>query len=235
MLSEQEFNAIQAGAKVETVEIDGTTYTTKPVHDPRAKEPEQSALAVATLTGLVEYVAAHEPEDVVAHVVAFDRVDLVSRPFGRFHQRHGLAVAKAAWPEGLKFGQYADVESFVVQLQALYEQTETRDKVLAVVGNIRDEAIQQTEDDGATQTVTIKTGIARVGTATVPNPVLLQPYRTFREIEQPESRFVLRLRSGTPPSCALFEADGGAWKLEAVARIKAWLAETMPDGFAVIG
>ena len=31
---------------------------------------------------------------------------------------------------------------------------------------------------------------------TVPNPVGLAPYRTFTEIGQPESKFVLRLKNG---------------------------------------
>lgn len=53
----------------------------------------------------------------------------------------------------------------------------------------------------------------------------LRPYRTFREVEQPASEFVFRLRSlnGEVPWCALFEADGGKWKLDAVLKIKAWL------------
>jgi len=58
------------------------------------------------------------------------------------------------------------------------------------------------------------------------NPIRLRPYRTFREIEQPASLFVLRLqkgRDGELPRAALFEADGGQWKLEACQAIKHWL------------
>lgn len=44
---------------------------------------------------------------------------------------------------------------------------------------------------------------------------------------QPESEFIFRLRSqaGAIPECALFEADGGKWKLDAVLAIKAWLEQ----------
>ncbi len=58
--------------------------------------------------------------------------------------------------------------------------------------------------------------------------VSLRPFRTFREIEQPESEFLFRMQSsgnGVPPMCALFEADGGAWRMEAIARIKTFLKE----------
>src|SRR5437870_4623366 len=76
--------------------------------------------------------------------------------------------------------------------------------------------------DGFSQTVTVKAGITRVEKAIVPNPVTLIPFRTFREVEQPSSSFILRLTGGEKPKAALFEADGGQWKLEAIKNIKAF-------------
>lgn len=68
---------------------------------------------------------------------------------------------------------------------------------------------------------------------------MLRPYRTFREVEQPASRFVLRLQSGQGdgmPKAALFEADGGAWRLTAIEAIARWLRTAqMPDALAIIG
>jgi len=62
--------------------------------------------------------------------------------------------------------------------------------------------------------------------------VVLRPYRTFLEIEQPASAFVFRLRRGREgelPTCALFEADGGRWKLEAIERIRDYLKEQLSE------
>ena len=42
------------------------------------------------------------------------------------------------------------------------------------------------------------------------------------EVEQPESPFILRFNENA--NAALFEGDGGAWKLRAVENIRAWLA-----------
>lgn len=57
--------------------------------------------------------------------------------------------------------------------------------------------------------------------------VRLSPYRTFREIAQPESQFLLRIKTGDNGAvqAALFEADGGAWRNEARLRIAAYLKE----------
>ena len=57
--------------------------------------------------------------------------------------------------------------------------------------------------------------------------VQLQPYRTFLEIDQPVSEFLLRV--GKEGSISLREADGGVWRLEAKRSIAAWLTDKMQD------
>ena len=77
----------------------------------------------------------------------------------------------------------------------------------------------------------IKTGIASKGEAVVPNPVRLRPFRTFVEVEQPESAFVFRMRQDSDDGveCAVFEADGGAWKNAAMENIKKYLQLELSD------
>jgi len=63
------------------------------------------------------------------------------------------------------------------------------------------------------------------------------PFRTFREVLQPASPFVLRVQAGAQgglPTVGLFEADGGAWRLSAVEGIRGWLAHELPDSIAVL-
>lgn len=66
-------------------------------------------------------------------------------------------------------------------------------------------------------------GIASKADAEVPNPVSLRPYRTFHEIEQPESLFVFRMKERDGMNCAIYEADGGAWRNTAIQSIKKYL------------
>lgn len=65
----------------------------------------------------------------------------------------------------------------------------------------------------------------------IPSPVTLKPYRTFTEVEQPESQFVFRMKEDKYDGvqCALFEADGGAWKLGAMEYIKEYLERELED------
>lgn len=82
-------------------------------------------------------------------------------------------------------------------------------------------------DNGVTQEATVKTGVVLKDTVPVKPIVELQPYRTFLEVDQPVSKFLLRVdehgRAG------LLEADGGAWKLEAKRRIAAWLSNELKE------
>lgn len=65
-----------------------------------------------------------------------------------------------------------------------------------------------------------------------------KPYRTFLEVDQPVSEFIFRMKQDKYDGvlCALFEADGGAWKMEATERIKKYLESELKaySNFTVI-
>ena len=49
------------------------------------------------------------------------------------------------------------------------------------------------------------------------------------EIEQPVSEFIFRMAEKQGITCALFEADGGAWKNAAMQNIKKYLEFELAD------
>jgi len=78
--------------------------------------------------------------------------------------------------------------------------------------------------------VQARAGVALVSDVAVPNPILLCAYRTFRDVVQPSSLFVLRVQSGRTgglPEVGLFEADGGAWRITTTERVREWLAQAL--------
>jgi len=216
-------------AEVETIDVAGRKYTSKPLHE--VLDPEPALVAVNTLTGFVDYILSgkddHSINDIMIQVVDHSKVKLISKIQGDFKQRSTYVVAGAdLYKNPFEFGRYYDAESFNIALQSLFDETEDRAQILEVVGNLRAEDVKTVKDDGVTQQVTAKVGVVRSEEVDVPNPVELKPFRTFREIEQPASKFVFRLKSGqngSLPTCALFEADGQFWKLEAIASIKSYL------------
>lgn len=69
--------------------------------------------------------------------------------------------------------------------------------------------------------------MASLAKAKAPNPVTLRPYRTFSEVEQPSSEFIFRINQLA--NMALFEADGGKWRLDAINNIANYLKEELAD------
>lgn len=171
------------------------------------------------------------------HVVDPWNVHLFSE-LGAFAKRSIYAQAQAQ-ASPFQFGKFMDPETFVIALQALFADTPDRVRVLRVIGNLKEEKVNTSQDDGTTQTVIARAGIVSVAEAQVPNPVVLAPYRTFREVEPLPSPFILRVKGGIDedslPSCALFEADGGEWMLEAIRRVAKWLEDCpLPEGKVLI-
>ncbi len=80
----------------------------------------------------------------------------------------------------------------------------------------KDEAVHQ--DDGLAQTVTLKSGSGSLARVELKEIVNLRPYRTFADVMQPMSMFKLRVRRNG--GLALFEADGGRWRLEAMDNVR---------------
>jgi hypothetical protein len=136
-------------------------------------------------------------------------------------------------------GKFMSIEEFIIGLQARFLDTPERTQVLRLFGTVKQEATRTASDDGMTQVVTSRNGAVMVAEVAVPNPVVLAPFRTFREVLQPASPFVLRVQGGNVnalPTVGLFEADGGAWRLDAVARVREWLLNAeLPGDIAVLG
>lgn len=208
------------------------------------KLPTAGVLQINTLSGIVHFIEKNVdgllwPQCLV-HVLDHARVELRSNLASRVehYQRHTyLAATIDAYGKGFPFGVFQDAETFFIGLQSQFVQTAQRDEILMLLASIRESAVRDTVDTGVAQEVKTAGGVVLVGSTKVPNPVALQPYRTFREVAQPESLFVLRLQSGTngeKPRCALFEADGGTWKLEAVQRVSQYLVEKLAGAVAVI-
>jgi hypothetical protein len=106
-----------------------------------------------------------------------------------------------------------------------------------LVGNLAAETSVTFEDDGVTQRVTAKTGVARIANVGVPRIVSLRPYRTFQDLDQqPEGKFLLRIRKeGNSPTIALFAADGQMWGNKAIGLCKSYLeAGIKPDRAVII-
>lgn len=235
------FNAGKEAQRMEDIpdiqEIDGHTYmfwhgTMKRVETVKPDRPEKPEVFEAfSLGGLVDFIKSdvdnlfNEPSiRHIVRVVNTKRVEVLSPMVGFYKERFMVAQCDALVPQ-IPFDTFMEVDEFQIMLQSRFAESDNRAKVLLLSGSLRTEQSGQIADDGVSQRVTINRGVATTENVTVKNPVVLKPLRTFYEVDQPESPFILRFDENA--RAALFEGDGGAWKLRAVENIRAWLAEKL--------
>jgi hypothetical protein len=219
---------IESMARPELIKLDDRPYTTRPVFP--VLEPKISPLEINTLTGIMDYlnfepdIKVVENTDVFILIKSANSVSIMTNLYGQFSERQ--TILKATFqPKPFGFGQWYDLESFIIAVQAFFIQDETTAAMLKITGNLASGTTVEHTDDGITQQVKAKTGIARIENICLPNPVTLKPYRTFLEIDQPTGLFVFRMRQNKDHQieCAIFEADCGLWQLAAIDFIYNWL------------
>lgn len=216
-----------------TMEAKGHTFCSKALVEVKADEYAPTAYEVDTLDALVKLILT---EGLTLGRRLYVRVDSARKvtvtttynngelrnPYLRFP----LYEAVSDVP-GVTIGNLMSQERAIVELQSLYGATPDRDYLLDLMSRIDVNEGVSSVDNGVTQEVNVRTG-AVLKQATPVRPIVqLQPYRTFLEVEQPVSDFLLRVSKEGEPT--LFEADGGAWKLEAKRNIAAYLAEKLAD------
>ena len=211
--------------------VNGKTFSDKVMFevDP---EPNVEPIILHTLSSLVEYIRSEADfmrAGMFVHVVSPERVDLFSA-LSKDRSREVIAQVHAMVPE-FSFGQFIPHEEFWINVQSKFLDTEERKLLLQFAGTVQSGTVAEYGDDGITQKATVKTGISTKTEAIVPNPVLLCAYRTFVEVEQPACSYVFRMKENKYDgiACGLFEADGGAWKIEAMQNVAEYLRTNLAD------
>lgn len=202
----------------------------------RVKRPDQASpdpVCFSTLSGFCGYVCKNSDElnyeELFVHVASHDKVALMGRlQPANDNDRFGYATAVCGL-KGYEFGQWQELEKFIIALQSQFVETPVVNEILSVLGNLAAEHIRENKDTGFSQVVQVKVGIALRREVELKNPVALAPYRTFREVDQPVSNTIMRLRQGREfIECVLFESDGGAWRIDAMRNVAAFVRAQIP-------
>jgi hypothetical protein len=189
--------------------------------------PAAPAFTVGTLDGLVNLlesgVDAFDVASSLIHIVTFGRVDLAQRKADSHGRR--IAHVTATLTEGVTtfpyFNRFGPQEDFIIGLQSHFQSTPDLAGLLDLASHITGKETVKQVDSGITQEVTVQRGSAFKESVEVKARVVLKPFRTFRELDQPAGEFIFRVKDGA--QLALFEADGGAWKISAIGLISSWL------------
>ena len=221
--------------------IGAETYSDKPLNR-ISYVPRASSIEMNTLSSLIDYIKSGVDsfcDQMIIHVQSPTKVSMYSA-LDAERKREYVVEVNASVP-AFRFNEFMDHESFCIGVQSKCIDDPETDKALLLrfAGTVEAGSVAEYGDDGVSQKATVKTGIASKGEALVPSPASLKAFRTFVEVEQPVSSFIFRMKEDKYSKgiqCALFEADGGAWKLEAMQAICAYLSGELEGvaGFTII-
>jgi hypothetical protein len=231
------------GAAIQTHEHKGLTYADRALTRLSDELPVATIppLEVSTLAALVAYVVDDfdekgETSGLFVHVVSPTRVDVLTPLQGEGEVRQRILSAQARVPRlmlsEIDAPRWLDVGDMGVHLRTCFLKSEARDSIVKFIGSWVETDKLEVSDDGFGQQVVVRSGLGMVAAGGAPSDMDLAPIRTFHEVEQPVSPFVLRLRKGG--HVALFSADGGAWENEAIQSVAEFLEERLPDVVTIL-
>lgn len=115
-------------------------------------------------------------------------------------------------------------EEALIALRTRFQPTADTEYALKLLSDITTGSKVTYNDNGIATSVVTKKGIDLQSNAAIRPIIKLRPYRTFQEVEQPESQFLIRINER---NISFIEADGGMWKLSARNTVKKYLEKAL--------
>lgn len=211
-----------------TYDIHGQVYSDHELVRIKPYIPHPSEISVTGLDSICKLVR-NELEK-LNNLPLFIRVDgpRKVRVFSTFCQDYSRDVLYEATCDVPDFRDgFREYEKAIIELRSKFSPGEGVDYLLDLLSKISKESGVTTKDNGVSQQVEAKSGIALKAMVSIKPRISLRPYRTFLEVEQPESEFILRLDD--EGNVGLFEADGGMWKMDAKSKVAGYLETSLSD------
>lgn len=154
-------------------------------------------------------------------VRCFTQPDGEARYFRQFFYE-AKATDVPGWEEKVQL----PFEEMQIALRTRFQETPDAIYAMKLLSDITTGGKITYNDNGIATSVVTKKGIDLQANETIRPIVTLKPYRTFQEVEQPESTFLIRVNER---GITFIESDGGMWKLHARETVKKFLEDAL-DG-----
>lgn len=221
-------NKLMELAAPTTVEVDGSVYSNQKLEHIQDKKPMPRCIDLTGLDSICKMVrneADHVGLQIFIQVKDYKSVSVFTSldiDEDRLYLYKCIADTPAVTTD-----RFMPYEKAVIELRSLYIPNEGTKYLLQLLSSISNESKVTSSDNGVTQQVEARSGIALNSMVKIEPRVTLQPFRTFIEVEQPESEFLLRINERG--EIGFFHADGGVWKLEAARNVAGYFEEALED------
>ena len=233
---------LQTPKNLVTTEVGGVNYRVSPdgtlgtaIIKPDLR-PKLALLSMCTLTGFVEAFLALKEKDAAIHIVSPTEVSLIDvKTEKEFGTRNTYASASHVNDTPFEFGKYYEPEAFLLAFRASFLYNENAILVQKLCSTVTSGQAVSVADDGVSQEIVATIGTVTKSKIQLPaEGVPLIPWRTFREANPVESKFLLRMKGvkDSLPAIALFEIDA-KWKNDTIASVEKYLRGKLPDAVII--
>lgn len=224
---------IESMAWKHIVEKDGRIYSDVHLTEVKPKPDRPEVAEFRSLDAIVQVIMAEIERHtcpIFINVKSANKVEVFST-YREDFKRDYLYAAGITYRNRPEWYTYDEA---MIVLRSQFIPNEGTEYVLELLSSVSDKNEVLSNDNGITQSVNVRKGVSLQSKAEVRPRIKLRPFRTFLEVEQPESEFLLRLRPGNQekgidPQIGFFEADGGMWELAAKDSIARYFEEHLAD------
>lgn len=213
---------LTVGGSTFAVTTDGAAKEIRPAID------HPDTLDLQSLDALVKMVKTEASEmDTPLYITIPDH--LTVRCFGQpdaeaRYFRQVYYQAKATDVPGWDSYQELGFEEAQIAMRTRFQETPDTAYLQKLLSEITCGAKVTMNDNGVATSVVTQKGVALQSNEAIRPIVKLRPYRTFQEVDQPESPFLIRINERR---ILFIEADGGMWKLKAREIVKGFLTDNL--------
>ena len=227
---------IQETTTPRTITVDGHTFLVTSDGNAAEVVPNHyypATLNLNSLDALAKLVRTEASEDdsplyitIPDHLTVrcfgqFDRGDLCHRQ--TYYEANATDVP--GWDSRMGLG----FEEAQIAMRTRFQDTPDVLYLQKLLSDISCGAKVTMNDNGIATSVVTQKGVALQTNEAIRPIVTLRPYRTFQEVAQPESPFLIRVNER---QINFIKADGGMWKLTARETVKAHLEQLLADEVA---
>lgn len=219
---------VEAMAKPFVHEVDGQVFSNQKMVHVADRKPMPRCIELTGLDSVCKMVrneAEHVGLQIFIQVKDYKSVSVFTE-LDEDEDRLYLYNCVADTP-AVTMNRFMAYENAVIELRSLYIPNKGTEYLLQLLSSISNESKVTSSDNGVTQQVEARSGIALNSMVKIEPRVTLQPFRTFVEVAQPESEFLLRINDRG--EIGFFPADGGVWKLEATRNVAAYFEDKLHD------
>lgn len=199
--------------------------------DKQIKLPLPSEVKVFSLTQLVSFIKMSKTDaPLIVNIKDEAHVEVFEKGLNVNGQRTDVAEANfSEMVDTFPFDQKMSQEDFAIKLMTMFVKDAERDELIKTVQSVRAEKVKTSDDDGISQTIATKAGVHLQAEKRVELVWNLKPFKTFPECEQPVVPHILRLhqRGDEMPLFALYDCDGGRWRVDATLAVRKYLQENL--------